>query len=524
MRLPLGTIAFIAFLGPASQVIAISPADIPSDTPVSKLLESAKASFAAGEVQDSLIYYDVAIQRDPKDYVALFSRATTYLSLGRHSQALNDFDKILAIKPDFESVLVQRAKIRAREGHWESARKDYETLGSKATQELAELNEAERAAKEAGIAAKKQDWETCVNSAGIAIQVAGGVSELRRIRAQCRFERGETMEAIGDLQHMLQGGSESIEPHLQISATLFYGLGETDKGVAQVVKCLQSDPDSKPCMQMRRKEKAIVKQLKKVNDFVEKGRLSQATALLVGSQSEDGLIKQAEEEMAEYRSSGIIPAKTNQGLRTTLVEMTCEAYVNMNNMKKGAKYCDEVLAFNPTHLEALVAKAQKQMDEELWEPAIHTLNEAKQHHSQNHRVLEMLQKAQKAHKKSQQIDYYKILGVSQDANDREIKKAYRGLTKQFHPDKASAQGMSKEAAEKRMAEINGAYEILSDPELRARFDNGDDPNNPQQQQGAPFQGSPFGGPGGQQFFFRQGGGGGGFRFPGGGQFKFEGGF
>ena len=74
-----------------------------------------------------------------------------------------------------------------------------------------------------------------------------------------------------------------------------------------------------------------------------------------------------------------------------------------------------------------------------------------------------------------------------------------------------------------MAEINEAYEVLSDPELRARFDRGDDPNS-QEQQGTPFQGSPFGGGGaggGQQFFFQQGGGGGGF--PGG--FKFaQGGF
>lgn len=67
-----------------------------------------------------------------------------------------------------------------------------------------------------------------------------------------------------------------------------------------------------------------------------------------------------------------------------------------------------------------------------------------------------------------------------------------------------------------MAEINEAYEVLSDPELRARFDRGDDPNS-QEQQGQPFHGSPFGqGAGGQQFFFRQQGGG----FPGGG-FKFQ---
>ena len=64
-----------------------------------------------------------------------------------------------------------------------------------------------------------------------------------------------------------------------------------------------------------------------------------------------------------------------------------------------------------------------------------------------------------------------------------------------------------------MAEINEAYEVLSDPELRARFDRGDDPNS-QEQQGQPFHGSPFGqGAGGQQFFFQHGGG---FKFQQGG--------
>ena len=132
-------------------------------------------------------------------------------------------------------------------------------------------------------------------------------------------------------------------------------------------------------------------------------------------------------------------------------------------------------------------------------------------------------KAQKLLKQSKQKDYYKVLGVSRDADDRTIKKSYRQLVKQHHPDKAAAQGVSKEDAEKKMASINEAYEVLSDSELRTRYDNGDDPNVPESQRGNPFQqqGNPFGHGGGQQFFFQQGGGGSHFKFQGGG---FPGGF
>lgn len=62
-------------------------------------------------------------------------------------------------------------------------------------------------------------------------------------------------------------------------------------------------------------------------------------------------------------------------------------------------------------------------------------------------------------------DYYQILGVSRDATKEDLKSAYRRLARQYHPD------VNKEAgAEERFKEINRAYEILSEPESRARYD------------------------------------------------------
>jgi molecular chaperone DnaJ len=62
-------------------------------------------------------------------------------------------------------------------------------------------------------------------------------------------------------------------------------------------------------------------------------------------------------------------------------------------------------------------------------------------------------------------DYYEILGVSRDTDKEEIKRAYRRLARKFHPD------VNKEAgAEERFKEINRAYEVLSDPEVKARYD------------------------------------------------------
>lgn len=63
-------------------------------------------------------------------------------------------------------------------------------------------------------------------------------------------------------------------------------------------------------------------------------------------------------------------------------------------------------------------------------------------------------------------DYYRILGVSRQASDEDIKKAYRRLARKCHPDV----NPGDRAAEERFKEINEAYAVLSDPERRRRYD------------------------------------------------------
>ena len=66
---------------------------------------------------------------------------------------------------------------------------------------------------------------------------------------------------------------------------------------------------------------------------------------------------------------------------------------------------------------------------------------------------------------SSKRDYYEILGVGKNATDEEIKKAFRKLALEFHPDRNKSKG-----AEDKFKEINEAYQVLSDPEKRNSYD------------------------------------------------------
>ena len=82
-------------------------------------------------------------------------------------------------------------------------------------------------------------------------------------------------------------------------------------------------------------------------------------------------------------------------------------------------------------------------------------------------------------------DYYSVLGVSRDASEAEVKKAYRKLAREFHPDVAGPEG------EARFKEVGAAYEVLGNAEKRAQYDRGVDPRGSRGGQNAGPQGFGF---------------------------------
>jgi DnaJ family protein C protein 3 len=149
-------------------------------------------------------------ESDPSSYVNYYKRATAYLSLGKHGAALDDFDSILKLNPEFSQAHYQKAKILAQDGEFDLAvtelRAFLQSNNKKASDEagaeqlFSNVSGAASNAKHAYTAAKKKKWEECVHSATRALEVGPNSAKLRELRVECNTEMGDAEGAYADLR------------------------------------------------------------------------------------------------------------------------------------------------------------------------------------------------------------------------------------------------------------------------------------------------------------------------------------
>lgn len=311
-------------------------------------------------------------------------------------------------------------------------------------------------------------------------------------KAQSLLQVGDYYGAISDSGKLLKLLPHHIEAY-QLRGSAYYRLAEHEQAIAHFREGLKLDPEHKGCKDGHKLVKKLEKSRKKAQDAFDAKNYEEAVTLFEKTRTID----------PEHETF-------NRQIMLKEIKALSRAGKHDRAIEQAQDYNEE-----DETVEGLWALGEALTDGEKFDDAVNIYRQAvelaPEGSPEEKDAEQKLREAQVALKQSKEKNYYKILGVSRTATSKEIKSAYRKLALQWHPDKVTEE--QKEEAEKKFQDIGEAYEVLSDEELRAKYDRGEsvfENQGGQQHHTNPFQffNQQFH-QGGQR---RQGGGGGGQRF------------
>ncbi|KAM8973640.1 dnaJ homolog subfamily C member 3-like [Pelodytes ibericus] len=443
-------------------------------------LEMGRKLLAAGQLAEALSHYHSAVDGDPNNYLTYYKRAAVYLALGKFKAALPDLSRAIELKPDFMAARLQRGNILLKQGDTEEAKQDFEAvlLSSPANEEaqaqLERVKEVDGGLQAAWEAYDKEDYSGAIALLERVIELSPWDPNFRELRSECYLNIGELNKAVQDLKPTTKLRNDNRAAFLKLSR-LYYTMGQHEESLSHVRECLKLDQDDKDCFSHYKQVKKLSRQLELAEELIQQQRYEDAMEKL------EAAIK-TEPRVEIYRKR----AK----------ERICHCLSKSQQTDQAIAVCTE--AHQRDHQNPLILRdrAEAYILNEDYEKAVEDFQQAKELDGESEEIKEGLERAQKLLKQSRKRDYYKILGVKRNANKQEVIKAYRKLAQQWHPDNFQSEDEKKEA-EKRFIDIAAAKEVLTDPEMRQKVDAGEDPLDPENQQGSghhqqwPFEFNPF---------------------------------
>lgn len=276
--------------------------------------------------------------------------------------------------------------------------------------------------------------------------------DLVYMRAKCSYETGDYYTAVADTGKVLKQHPTHLDAY-QVRGDSYFYLGEFEAALNHYRTALKYDPEHKGCKAGHKKLKLVQKKVKRGDDAKEAGKNKDALKFYREA------IDAAAGIMAFIRPTQlkVIDCLSALGRHEEAIDMAHALHQEEETIEHEIVLGDALLAA------------------EKYDEAVRTYQSAMENAEDatlRKQAQQKLQKAQVAQKQAKTKNYYKILGVSRKASKKEIKSAYRKLALEWHPDKNI--GENQEKAEKMFHDISEAYEVLSDDDLRVRYDRGED--------------------------------------------------
>ena len=205
----------------------------------------------------------------------------------------------------------------------------------------------------------------------------------------------------------------------------------TDSAMNNLKQCLHYDPDSKECFAARRLVKNFGKTFDKLENLLRDEDWKGVISLL----DKGGFVNKFDQALDAETAQEVLglppwlaltPPRKSSRRRETILRGLCKAYVRIGQPKKGEEWCKSLgqMESGGEDADAFLGQGEALLAREEYEEAVRVMEKAWDACGRKDRFFQQrLIRAQKLLKQSKQKDYYKVLGVSRDADQKTIKKA-----------------------------------------------------------------------------------------------------
>eukprot|EP00536_Pseudo-nitzschia_multiseries_P015597 jgi/Psemu1/327962/estExt_fgenesh1_pg.C_9170006 len=468
-----------------------------------KLRSRGEEAFSLRRFDEALKLYEKATKVEPENGTNYYKLYRVHNRMRKFASALSDIEKALELEPSNSDWRIQKARLLQSLGQCDRSVVEYQqameidTQNEKLRELFREASECDQVLSGAQKALMNEQYGEAAHLFQRALKYVDGsqATDLLMQKATATLETGDYYGVISDTGLILKSHPRNMEAY-KIRGMAYFWLNEHDLAVRHFREGLKLDPEHKGCKEGHRLVKKIDKKKKKGDQAME--------------------AKNYEEAVEHYKGAiEIEPDHVNFKRPTNL--LIVQAYSKNKQHDEAINLAQEIVDSDGNDnfanaVESRWALGDALTDAEKFDEALRVFRDALEiapdgETETTQKARQKVQQAEVALKQSKEKNYYKILGIPRTATTKDIKKAYRALALEWHPDKNAD---NKEEAEKKFQDISEANEVLSDPELKAKYDRGE-PVFENQGGGG---GGPHGGFGqhfGQQFFHRSGGGGGGHR-------------
>ena len=462
------------------------------------LKEKGNSFFKQKRYEDAITFYNKALKLNPKAEVLYSNKGTCEKCLKEYKESIRDYEKALELNPKNTKNMNRLASVYIIKGQIGNAKMlqekalNLEPNNSIFKEQMSIIEKILEDEEKLEDRIKDKKFEDAEEVCKRLIEKESDFSELKLKYIKILIENVKLTEAIQYINNEINfEDKKSNEQFDYLTALCLYYDGQYEKAKKQI-NLMKSKGNSIDTKDLLEKVNTIDSIKTKANEIFKQ--------------------KKYEEAIEEYTKI-LEFDPNNKKFNSLILANRALCYQKLNKNVEALRDSNQSIKLNPFYARGYIKRGNVYMELKMFDDARADFQKAKDLDPNVAGVDGYLNDANKNAEKARKRDYYAILGIDKNADEKEIKRAYKKMAMKYHPDRNSESEESKKMAEKKFIDVNDAYSVLSDPKKRSMYDQGVDPLNPEEASGG---GVHFGGDASEILKMFFGGGGSPFGFSSGG--------